>query len=244
MALHQAGRPEDSDAQMVRCLELGARLRYISAEVPLTWWRFMRAVETDDPGAPEIARAGLALHRRTSVVGLQELTGIATVRTAPGADVPPDVVEGARTNRNPAYRAAIAHALAEAGRPHDGVALLGDPVPPGARDYASLAGDCLRLDVVVEAGRADLVPSALDRVLPWAGELATYGSIDSIGSVEYFVARAVQAQGRVEEARVRYQRAVRFDARVGNVAWGRRAARRLEDLGGPPDDGKPAARTA
>ncbi len=245
MALHQAGLPERSEEQMVRCLELGSRLRYISAEVPLTWWRFMRAVETDDPALHEIARAGLALHRRTSVVGLPELTGIVTVRTAPGADVPPDVVAGARTNRNPAYRATIAHALAEAGRPDDGLALLGDPVPLGARDYASLAGDCLRLDVAVAAGRTDLVEPWLQRVLPWAGELATYGSIDSVGSVEYFVARAMEVLGRAEEARVRFGRAVEFDDRIGNLAWGRRAARRWEALGGPSAaTGKTGARTA
>ena len=244
-AYHQTGLPELADEAMGRALDLAARLRHTSADVPLAWWRFMRALERGETDAAALAAQALALHRRTSVVGLMELTGLVSVRLAPdGADVAPDVVAGARTAGNPAYRATIAQALALAGHPDEAVALLGEGAPDGARDYAKVAADCLRVDTLAIAGRTDLLPAALRRIEPWLDEVATHGSIDALGSVRYFAGRGAEALGDLSQARAHYARAVEHDARVGNVPWGRRAAARLAalppDRPGPPAPGGPA----
>ncbi len=75
-ALVQAGRSAEADAMMARCLAAAARLRHTAADVPLGWFRFMQAVARDDPQAREIGNAALRLHRRSSVVSLEEMTGI------------------------------------------------------------------------------------------------------------------------------------------------------------------------
>ena len=80
---------------METCRAAAARLRHTVVDVPLGWWRFMRAIERDDPAAADFGAAALDLHRRSSVVSLEEMTGIYTIRAAPyGAEVPPDVVAG------------------------------------------------------------------------------------------------------------------------------------------------------
>ena len=44
-ALQQAGRPRDAELIMDRCRLAAARLRHTGADVPIAWWRFMRAIE-------------------------------------------------------------------------------------------------------------------------------------------------------------------------------------------------------
>lgn len=96
-AVHQAGRPAEADEWMAQCSAVATRLRHTSADVPLAWWYLMRAIERGEPDVQGLAAAAAALHRRTSVVALAEVTGLLSVRLAPeGADVPPDVVASAR----------------------------------------------------------------------------------------------------------------------------------------------------
>jgi hypothetical protein len=249
VALHQSGRPAEADWWMARCSEVGGRLRHTSADVPMAWWHWMRAVEQGDPRAKELAEAGSAMHRRSSVVALVEVVGLVTVRMAPGQDVAPDVVAGAREHANPGYRATIAHALAEYGRVDEAVELLGAPNADVGSDYAALAGCCMRVDVLAHAGRVDLLPSALAQITPFADEVVTYGTIDALGSVEYFIGRGLQALGDIEGAAKRFARAVARNAELGNVPWGRRAAERLAEVsgeGGAPDRSQAglAARTS
>ena len=125
-ALLQAGRTSDADAVIERCQAAAARLRHTGADVPLGWWRFMRAISRDDPAAKELGDAALDLHRRTSVVSLEELTGIHAIRTAPvGSEVPPDVVASPAVRRNPAFRSEVAYGLLESGDLETAVRLLG-----------------------------------------------------------------------------------------------------------------------
>lgn len=230
-ALHHAGRPAEADAEIERCFELATVLRHTGSDVPLAWWRFMRAVEQGQPDAAEFGFAARAMHRRTSVVALAEMIGISTLRTAPrGSDVPAEVVAEARVNANLAYRAVIGQALAEAGRVGDAVDLVRDHLPDGAKSYASLAGDCLRVDVLAHAGDSDELRSAMQRITPWADQVVSYGSVDALGSAHYFVARGLHAQGDLSAARAEYERAVEHNARLGNVPWGERAKDRLRSL--------------
>ena len=42
---------------MQRAFGVADRLGYTGCDVPLGWWRWLRALETDDPEAPELAAA-------------------------------------------------------------------------------------------------------------------------------------------------------------------------------------------
>ncbi len=229
---HQLGDPDRSDAAIEEAWRLAEQLRHTTADVPLAWWRYMRAHDRGQAGlAAEHAAAALELHRRTSMVGLADLTAMVAVRLAPeGAEVPADVVALARRNRNPALRALVAEAVASSGRLAEAVDLLGEATPPGARDYASLAADCLRAETLALAGRTDLLPGAAARLEPWLDEVATYGSVDSLGSVRYFAGHAAEVLGRPDVAREHYRRAVETDLRTRHVPWRLRAERRLARL--------------
>ena len=68
-ALHQASRPGDAELMMDRCRVRAAQLRHTGADVPIAWWRFMPAVERDDPVTRAIGESALQLHRRCSRIG-------------------------------------------------------------------------------------------------------------------------------------------------------------------------------
>jgi tetratricopeptide (TPR) repeat protein len=225
----QAAEAGAADRQAARCIELARRLRHTGADVPLAWWLFYRAVANDDPEAERLLSRALDRHRRSSVVAVDDMEPMARIRlTGPGSPVSPEMVASARDHANPAFRAFVAHALAEAGDPEVAVQLLGDPVPEGAWDYASMYGDCLRVDVLAAAERVDELPAALRRIEPWQDELATFGSTDCIGSVAYFVGRGRQALGELEPARTAYRRAVEVNRAANVQPWLRRAVDRSE----------------
>ena len=174
----------------------------------------MRAVEAEDPDAVRIGRETLALHRRTTVVGLSELTGLYTIVSAPhGAPVPPDIVASAISHPYLAFRAAVASALCLAGEVDAGVRLLGTPTEVGG-DYAGLFAACLTVDVLAAAQHPGLA-AAVDRLRPFAGSVATYGSVQSLGSVACFIGSGLVALGRLDEGRAMLERAVVANARVG-----------------------------
>ena len=112
-ALHRQGRTAEADAAMDRAFAVAARLRHSGCDVPMAWWRWLRATERGDPDADEIAQHALALHRRTSVVGLEELTGLTVLERYPASGpVPADVVATAENLPHRSYRTYVAHALA------------------------------------------------------------------------------------------------------------------------------------
>jgi DNA-binding SARP family transcriptional activator/tetratricopeptide (TPR) repeat protein len=228
----QLGDSHEAIAQMNRCVELTRRLRHSGADVPIAWWLFYRALDAGDTElACVLLDDAMERHRRSSTVAISDMEPMARLRLAgPGADVPEECVEKARTHANPAFRAFVAHALAECGRAEEGVELLGDPVPAGAWDYASTVGDCLRVDALASAGRTDALRVALDRIVDWGHEFAMYGSTDCIGSIHYFVGRGFEGLGEVDRARTAYALAAEANANAGILPWEQRALRRLAAL--------------
>lgn len=228
-ALHHQGRAPEADREMAPVLDLAARLGHTGSDVPLGWWRWMRAVEAEDPDAARIGRETLALHRRTTVVGLSELTGLYTIASAPhGAPVPPDIVASAISHPSLAFRAAVASALCLAGEVDAGVRLLGTPTEVGG-DYAGLFAACLTVDILAAAQHPDLA-AAVERLRPFADCVATYGSVQSLGSVACFVGSGLVALGRLDEGRAMLERAAATNARVGCLPWERIARQRLDSL--------------
>jgi DNA-binding SARP family transcriptional activator/tetratricopeptide (TPR) repeat protein len=228
-ALHHQGRAQEADREMAPALDLAARLGHTGSDVPLGWWRWMRAVEAEEPDAVRIGLETLALHRRTTVVGLPELTGLYTIVSAPhGAAVPPDIVASAISHPSLAFRAAVANALCLAGEVDAGVRLLGTPTEVGG-DYAGLFAACLTVDVLAAARHPDLM-AAVDRLRPYADSVATYGSVQSLGSVACFLGSGLVALGRLDEGRAMLERAVVANARVKCRRWERIARQRLVAL--------------
>jgi tetratricopeptide (TPR) repeat protein len=239
-AIYHQGRYAEGDAVMSRAFAVSERLGYTGSDVPLGWFRWSRALESDDPDAPRIAAEVLALHRRTSVVGLLELTVLTSLARRPeGAPVPAEEVEEARGHPNAAFRAAVAHALAAAGDVATAVEVLDWRAGRGA-DYASLYTGCLAVAVLAEAsaqGPTDLLEEALAEILPHRALVATYGSVMSLGAVTYWTGLGLAALGRADEARADLTDAVEQNGARGSVRW-ERAARLA--LARSADD-KPAA---
>jgi DNA-binding SARP family transcriptional activator len=232
----QAGNTLEADRQMARCTELSRRLRHTGADVPIAWWRFYRAIDADDAVAGErLLGEAVERHRLSSIVAISDMEPMARFRLGDSGHVLADAhLAAARRHANPAFRAMIGHALADAGRAQEGAELLGEPVPDGAWDYASTYGDCLRVDVLAAAGLTDRLPAALARIQPWGHEFAIFGSTDCIGSIDYFVGRGLEGLGDVEAARAAYARAGEANRAAGIVPWQRRAERRLAGLADHP----------
>ena len=232
----QLGDMAAAVAQMNRCIELTRRLRHSGADVPIAWWLFYRAVDAGDTEAAEaLLQEALRRHRQSSTVAISDMEPMARVRLAgPGSPISDEYVEQGRTHANPAFRAFVGHALAESGRPDEGVAVLGPPVPDGAWDYASVLGDCLRVDVLAAAGRTDLLAPALARIADWGDEFALYGSTDCVGSIHYFIGRGLEALGDTGGARSRYALARDRNRVAGIRPWLERAERRLASLDARP----------
>jgi DNA-binding SARP family transcriptional activator/tetratricopeptide (TPR) repeat protein len=227
----QRGDASQADRQMTRCIELARRLRHTGADVPIAWWRFHRALSVGDEAARRLGEEALERHRRSSVVAITDMAPVAELRLGgPGIPVEDGHVDLARAHANPAYRAFIAHALAESGRAEEGVSILGPPVPDGAWDYASMVGDCLRVDTLATARRTDELRTALARIAPWGHEFAIYGSTDCIGSIAYFIGRGLEALGDLQAARHAYAQAVDRNRAAGIVPWLHRSEQRLAAL--------------
>ena len=231
----QLGNAAESAAQMNRCVELTRRLRHSGADVPVAWWLFYRAIDAEDSdGAAVLLDEALRRHRASSAGVIGDLERLARLRLAgPGTAVPDDYVDYARASPNPAFRAFIAFALAESGRAEEAVALLGEPAAEGTWDYASFAGDCMRVDVLAAAGDVEPLRAALTRIVDWGQEFAMYGSNDCIGSVHYFIGRGLEALDDVDRARAEYALAAQANAKAGILPWQQRSVRRLAALDAP-----------
>ena len=239
-ALYRTGRVAESDAVMERCFAAAARLRHTGADIPIAWWRFMRAVAQESPDADALGDAALERHRRARFIAMDELTAMHLVRRAPvGTPVLEDAQRAVAENPSSVLRALVAHAVAESGDIDGAVALLGPPADPRGRNYASRAGICLRVAVFALAGDEAAVRDAVDRMTHLdrdPTEVVTYGSIDCLGSVDYFLALAARALGDEEAARTHTRAALAFDRSIGNRAWGRRAAALAGELGVDADE--------
>ncbi len=221
-ALHTEGDYATADEVLGRAYELADRLRFSGADLFLTWLRWLRALESDDPDAPAIAHRALERHRRTSMVGLVELAGLVVLEGEDDhAGVPPDLVAGARGHPHPGYRSGVAAALARAGRVEEALALVVDDDPVGV-DYASMYGACRRLEVLAVAGHPALT-EAVEALRPFAGTVATYGSVVSLGAVDLFLGIGLAALGDEAGARSAWEAARAMNERNGARRWVRRA---------------------
>lgn len=242
-ALLELGRTDDADADIVRCEALAAGQRHTSAAVQLAWWRCMRRIMA---GAHEDANAAIPaaadLHRRTTVAGRDECEGTlrAEVATAAGALAAelPALAELARRSRQPIFRAVIARAALAAGERELAAELLpAEPSPTAAGNWASLALECLRTEVLAGLGRADELRRSMTRLTPHADAIAVYGSIDTLGSVHHFLGCAAQSLGDRAAAAAHFTRSVAINARVGVVPWHHRSLERLALLVGEGNEG-------
>jgi DNA-binding SARP family transcriptional activator len=227
----QRGDSTAADREMTRCIELARRLRHTGADVPIAWWRLHRALATADPAGAQLLTAAIERHGRSQIVARAESETMGRLRAAgPGAPIPEAAVIAARGNANPAFRALVAHALSEQGRRSEALDLLGEPVPDGAWDYSSVYGDCLRVDVLAEAGPEQELRRALDRIRPWGHEYAIYGSNDCLGSIEYFIGRGLEALGEPGPARAAYRAAIERNRLANILPWRLRSERRLAEM--------------
>ena len=245
VALHRQGRIAESDDEITVAFRLQSELRHTGCDVPLAWWRWLRALETGSPDADEIGRQALALHRRTSVVGLEELTGLTLLEREPASGaVPPDIVLSAEQNPNRSYHVYVAHALARSGDVEGALRLMGPPAPAHENDYASHFANCLRLEVLVIAGRLDELPEVLGRIEPYLDEMADYGSVLSAGSTAYFTGIAHEALGDLDTAAAHLERAVSVNQAAGHGRWVSHSSRALARVRATQAGGKATASPA
>lgn len=229
--LHRQGRAAESDEVMARAFELASVLRHTSCDVPLAWWRWLRAAESRAPEADELAQQALALHRRTSVVGLEELTGLTTLEREPSTGVvPADIVVAVKGHPNRAFRTYVAHALARSGDLDGALAMLGDPLPPHQYDYATHFANCLRVEVLALAARLEELPDAIAKIEPYVHEHATFGSVLSAGSTAYFVGLGALALGETDRAREALETALRMNEASGSLRFAEHARKALTAL--------------
>ncbi len=226
-ALHQQGRGDEADEAIAPALEIASRLRYTGSDVPLAWMRWLRAVETGSPEADAIGREALVRHRRTTVVGLPELTGLLAIASVPvGTPPPADVLAEASGHPFRPFRAVVAHAQALAGDLPTALRLLGTDLDLGG-DYGALAAGCLAVEVLRIAGD-DRLGHAVEQIRPFAHEVATYGSVQSFGSAALFVGSGLLALGGSRDEGVRLlEQAVAVNEGLRAARWLAEARDRL-----------------
>jgi hypothetical protein len=226
-ALHQQGRGDEADEAIAPAFEIASRLRYTGSDVPLAWLRWLRAVETGSPEADAIGREALARHRRTTVVGLPELTGLLAIASVPvGTPPPADVLAEASGHPFRPFRAVVAHAQALAGDVPTALRLLGTDLELGG-DYGALAAGCLAVEVLRIAGDVRL-GRAVEQIRPFAHEVATYGSVQSFGSAALFVGSGLLALGGSRDEGLRLlEQAVTVNEGLRAVRWLAEARDRL-----------------
>ncbi len=227
--LFDCGRPEEADAAMAECAAEVASLRHTGVEIPLAWWYVARARDREDPAVEELTRAALQLHQASGYLGSPELESLAGIRLLPpGAPVPDAIVEKVR-DATAVVRAIPAVALLEAGDPEAALDLLGPAPPIGANDYGLQAALCLRVLVLAETGPREALAEAVQRLEPYSGSVATYGTVDHLGAVDYFLALGHRALGDPRAA-AEAAAAVELTEAIGVLPWHRKAVALLESL--------------
>ena len=230
-ALQQAARSDEAEMIMERCQAVADRLRHTGADIPLAWWWFMIAVKSDAPDRRRIGEAALDLHRRSTVVAMDELVGIFAVRSARAGDAGAGRGRQSRTNQ-PECR------TSRAGRVRDGRVRRHrrSTVDHGARCRRRSAGLWLAgLGLPAGGGlrgrwATPQLRESLRRIMPWSGDVVTYGTVDHLGAVDFFIALGLVALGDHDRARPHAQAAVELCDRVRNVPWARRARALLTAL--------------
>ncbi|MBV9831419.1 MAG: AAA family ATPase [Marmoricola sp.] len=231
-ALYETFEVERSDEVMRRCHAQADALQHTGLEIQLAWWWFARAREAEAPDAEELGRRALEIHRASGYIASRDLEIVGACRLDTDAPLP-DWVVAAAPEVNPGLRAMIAHEVMERGEPERARDLLGEPSPPAATEYSVLAGRCLRLLVLAGTGTPEEVRAALKPVLPYAGRVVAYGSVDHLGVVDHALAAGFAALGEAGTARRHAEVAVELNTRLGCRPWLRRSDELLARLSRP-----------
>ena len=155
-------------------------------DVPLAFWRWLRADETLSPDAEHLAEVAVELHRRSSIVSHGR-----DPWPAPGS--PCSTVGRCPTTWSQlgtghpylGFRAAVAHALAKSGDHERALEVLG-PLEPLGTDYTALFGACLTVETLVLCGAPDeVLERAVERDPPVRrpGRHLRHGLVDGLDGV-------------------------------------------------------------
>ena len=233
VSLHEAARVEECDAVIARCAERAAELRHNGVDIPLAWWFAARARDRDDPAAQELGDRALELHQRQGFLSVHEATWWHAVQNrGPDRPVPESVRRDVMERGTPGNRATVAWAVLEDGDPAAAYEILGPAYLPHVADYAALAGRAYRVGVLAATGPRDELAEAMEQLRPYAGEVATYGSVDHLGAVDHFLALGEHALGERDQALAYARSAVELLRRLDNRPWLRRAEALLAELEG------------
>ena len=233
--LYECVRVDEADAAAARCAAAVADLRHTGVEVPLAWWFYARARDTEDATLLQQARGTLErLHRGRAIsgAGLELLYQLRMADAATPVD--PALVEALRA-AGPGMRALGAEELVERGDLDGAVDLLGEPSPPGASDYSTLAERCLRVAVLAAAGQPEGIEAAMAGIEEYRGDVVTYGAVELLGAVDHFLALGAAALGDRPRAERHCAAALDLLTRLGSRRWLRRAEALATELRAPVD---------
>ena len=226
----QGGDVVASDATMAVAFELAEELGRTGLDVPLAFWRWLRADETLSPDADRLAQVAVELHRQSSIVSHAEIRACTRLAVLDGASVPEDLVELGTGHAYLGVRAAVAHALARAGDHARALEVLG-PLETMGTDYTALFGACLSAETLVLAGGTPaLIEQAIDQLRPFGDDIATYGTVWSMGPTSYFVGSGLLALGRTDEGVEMLQRALAVSVASGCLKAEAMARKRLAEV--------------
>jgi hypothetical protein len=226
---HQDGDAHAADETMAGAFALAEELGRTGLDVPLAFWRWLRADERQLPEADRLAEAAIALHRRSSIVSAPEIRGCTRLAVLDGRPVPDDLIERAIGHPYLGFRAAVAHALAITGDRDRALEVLGPPEPLGT-DYTALFGGCLQVETLVLAeAPPEALEQAVAQISPHAAQVASYGTVWSMGSTAYFVGSGLVALGRAGEGVAMLERALADNLAAGCVRGEEMARRRLAE---------------
>ena len=140
---HQDGDAHAADETMAGAFALAEELGRTGLDVPLAFWRWLRADERQSPEADRLAEVAIALHRRSSIVSAPEIRGCTRLavlrRTArcptTSSSGRPATPTWASVQRSPTPSPIT-------GDRDRALEVLGPPEPLGT-DYTALFGGCL-----------------------------------------------------------------------------------------------------
>jgi hypothetical protein len=225
----QWGDAPAADETMEGAFALAGELGRTGLDVPLAFWRWLRADETGAADADHLAEVAVELHRRSSIVSHAEIRACTRLAALRGTQVPDDLVQLGTGHPYLGIRAGVAHALALTGDHDRALEVLGPPEPLGT-DYTALFGACLTVETLAICGAPDeQVEHAVEQIRPHADQVATYGTVWSMGSTSYFVGSGLLALGRTAEAVAVLERAVAANVASGCVKGEQMARRRLAE---------------
>ena len=169
------------------------------------------------------------------MVAYAELEALVRItHLAPDDPVPVELEAFATGHLYLGLRAMVAWAVQQRGGEERAMRILGGPEPLGT-DYTALCGACLSVEVLARLEGpvpAERLAAAVEELLPHVDQVATYGTVLSLGSTAYFVGSGLLALGRTEEAAAMLERAVEANREAGALHWERVAAERRATIAG------------